>query len=89
MVAILGPRNPGARGDYSRKEGATVMRTTHLGLPSVLLISALSSSAWANLVVNGNFSGGNEAICHGDVYNGSTACPGWKFALAPCRALTF
>jgi hypothetical protein len=58
------------------------MKSTHLGLTSVLLISALSSSAWANLVVNGNFSGGNEASCHGDDFNGSTACPGWNFALA-------
>jgi hypothetical protein len=37
----------------------------------------LSSSAWADLVTNGNFSGGNETLCH------DQTCPGWTVTLAP------
>jgi hypothetical protein len=66
--------------------GTTVMKSKQLGLAGALLISALSSSAWANLVVNGNFSGGNEAICHGADSGSSTACPGWNFVLAPINS---
>ena len=40
-----------------RSEGVTVMKSKQLGLAGALLLSTLSSSAWADLVTNGNFSG--------------------------------
>jgi hypothetical protein len=54
-----------------------VMRSKQLGLAGALLISTLSSSAWADLVTNGNFSAGNTTVCH------DQTCPGWTVTLAP------
>jgi hypothetical protein len=53
------------------------MRSKQLGLAGALLISTLSSSAWADLVTNGNFSAGNTTVCH------DQTCPGWTVTLAP------
>jgi Protein of unknown function (DUF642) len=50
------------------------MISKQLGLAGALLISTLSSSAWADLVTNGNFSGGDTSVCGGGP--GGT-CPGW------------
>jgi hypothetical protein len=47
------------------------MKSKQLGLAGALLISTLSSSAWADLVTNGNFSG-----CAGQT------CAGWTFTPA-------
>jgi hypothetical protein len=44
----------------------------HLALVGALLISAASSPAWADLVTNGNFSGGDATVCH------DQTCPGWS-----------
>jgi hypothetical protein len=52
------------------------MKSKQLGLAGALLISTLSSSAWADLVTNGNFSGGALAVCH------NQTCPGWTFTEA-------
>jgi hypothetical protein len=41
------------------------MKSKQLGLAGALLISALSSSAWADLVTNGNFSGCANQTCTG------------------------
>jgi hypothetical protein len=57
--------------------GVTVMKSKQLGLAGALLISTLSSSAWADLVTNGNFSGGNLSVCN------NQTCPGWTFTPAP------
>jgi hypothetical protein len=48
-----------------RSEGVTVMKSKQLGLAGALLISTLSSSAWADLVTNGNFSGCANQTCTG------------------------
>jgi hypothetical protein len=57
-------------------KGETVMKSKQLGLAGALLISTLSSSAWADLVTNGNFSGGNVAVCN------NQTCPGWTYTPA-------
>ena len=41
------------------------MKSKQLGLAGALLISTLSSSAWADLVANGNFSGCANQTCTG------------------------
>jgi hypothetical protein len=41
------------------------MKSKQLGLAGALLISTLSSSAWADLVTNGNFSGCANQTCTG------------------------
>ena len=67
-------------------KGVTVMKPKQLGLAGALLISTLSSSAWADLVTNGNFSNGDTTVCH------DQTCPGWTFtqgANQPFVALTF
>jgi hypothetical protein len=56
------------------------MKSKQLGLAGVLLISTLSSSAWADLLTNGNFSGGDTSLCGGGP--GGT-CPGWTVTEAP------
>jgi hypothetical protein len=61
-------------------KGVTVMKSKQLGLAGALLISTLSSSAWADLVNNGNFSGGDTSVCGGGP--GGT-CPGWTVTEAP------
>ena len=48
-----------------RSEGVIVMKSKQLGLAGALLISTLSSSAWADLVTNGNFSGCANQTCTG------------------------
>jgi hypothetical protein len=57
------------------------MKSKQLGLAGALLISTLSSSAWADLVANGNFSGGNTAACGAGGPGGT--CPGWTVTEAP------
>jgi hypothetical protein len=51
------------------------MKSKQLGLAGALLICTLSSSAWADLVTNGNFSGGVVADCGAGGPGGT--CPGW------------
>jgi hypothetical protein len=53
--------------------GVIVMKSKQLGLAGALLISTLSSSAWADLVTNGNFSGCTLPIL---------TCTGWTFTEA-------
>jgi hypothetical protein len=56
------------------------MKSKQLGLAGALLISTLSSSAWADLVTNANFSGGDTSVCGGGP--GGT-CLGWTVTEAP------
>jgi hypothetical protein len=67
--------------------GVTVMKSKQLGLASVLLISTLSSPAWADLITNGNFSGGDTSVCGGE--NGAAVCPGWTVTLGNGPDLAF
>jgi hypothetical protein len=53
------------------------MKSKQLGLAGALLISTVSSPAWADLVTNGNFSGGDDSVCH------DQTCPGWTVTQAP------
>jgi len=62
----------------------TVMKSKQLGLAGALLISTLSSSAWADLVTNGNFSGGNTSVCGAGGPGGT--CPGWTVTEAAVQS---
>jgi hypothetical protein len=80
VLTLAGCRRRLAAAALVRHRGVTVMKSKQLGLAGALLISTLSSSAWADLVTNGNFSGGDTSVCGGGP--GGT-CPGWTVTEAP------
>src|ERR1700757_1713710 len=56
---------------------------------TALALVLATVSAKADLITNGNFSGGDTSVCHGGEGTALHVCPGWTVTLGNGPALEF